>query len=149
ARGRRVFPAQPEHSLLLLKPTGTVAHGGGKRLTRDSLTYRILLAWLREGLLPPAKSDPVLPRLEVTPSELILAAGKQHQLTVRAHWSDSKSFDVASWALHESNKDGVTTVSDAGLVQARGSGRTAIMIRYAGQVAAVPVTVPFAATLEK
>src|SRR5262249_16448777 len=93
--------------------------------------------------------DPVLRRLEVTPSELILAAGKQHQLTVRAHWSDSKSFDVASWALHESNKDGVTTVSDAGLVQARGSGRTAIMIRYTGHVAAVPVTVPFAATLEK
>src|SRR5207237_5266211 len=33
ARGRRVFPALPEHSLLLLKPTGAVAHGGGKRLT--------------------------------------------------------------------------------------------------------------------
>src|SRR5688572_6911395 len=31
ARGRRIFPALPEQSLLLLKPTGTVAHGGGKR----------------------------------------------------------------------------------------------------------------------
>ena len=30
ARGRRVFPAAPDHSLLLLKATGTIAHGGGK-----------------------------------------------------------------------------------------------------------------------
>src|SRR5947207_9539140 len=32
ARGRRVFPAAPEQSLLLRKPTGQTAHGGGKRL---------------------------------------------------------------------------------------------------------------------
>src|SRR5205823_3594407 len=32
ARGRRVFPAAAEHSLILLKPTGKVAHGGGRRL---------------------------------------------------------------------------------------------------------------------
>jgi len=31
-RGRRVFPASPENSLLLLKATGTIAHGGGKRI---------------------------------------------------------------------------------------------------------------------
>src|SRR3954471_20874242 len=32
ARGRRVFPAAPERSLLLLKPTAQVPHGGGRRL---------------------------------------------------------------------------------------------------------------------
>src|SRR5436305_14934354 len=31
ARGRRLMPAAPSHSLLLLKDTGTVPHGGGKR----------------------------------------------------------------------------------------------------------------------
>src|SRR5262245_34344590 len=31
ARGRRVFPAALEHSLVLRKPTGQVSHGGGKR----------------------------------------------------------------------------------------------------------------------
>ena len=30
ARGRRVFPAAPEQSLLLTKATGVAAHGGGK-----------------------------------------------------------------------------------------------------------------------
>ena len=32
ARGRRLFPAAPDRSLLLLKATGTMPHGGGKRL---------------------------------------------------------------------------------------------------------------------
>src|SRR5437762_3589185 len=32
ARGRRLFPASPEHSLLLTKAAGIVAHAGGKRM---------------------------------------------------------------------------------------------------------------------
>src|SRR5262249_44038238 len=32
AGGRRVFPASPAQSLLLMKATGRVPHGGGKRL---------------------------------------------------------------------------------------------------------------------
>src|SRR5688572_13101082 len=39
ARGRRVTPASPEGSLLLLKATARVPHGGGRRLTPDSPTY--------------------------------------------------------------------------------------------------------------
>src|SRR3954463_888465 len=42
AGGRRVFPALPERSLVLLKPTGAIAHGGGKRLTPDTPAYRVL-----------------------------------------------------------------------------------------------------------
>src|ERR1043166_8440468 len=36
ARGRRIFPASPENSLLLLKATATLPHGGGKRLEKGS-----------------------------------------------------------------------------------------------------------------
>src|SRR5688572_27144154 len=36
ARGRRVFAAAPDKSLLLLKGTAQVAHGGKKRLSTDS-----------------------------------------------------------------------------------------------------------------
>src|SRR3989440_7411747 len=32
ARGRRLFPASPDNSLLLLKATGIMAHAGGKRM---------------------------------------------------------------------------------------------------------------------
>src|SRR5215831_20176644 len=63
ARGRRVFPAVPEHSLFLLKPTGALPHGGGKRLTLDSASYRILLDWVRQGAPGPLAKEPVLTRL--------------------------------------------------------------------------------------
>src|SRR5689334_15028870 len=35
-RGRRVFPAAPEQSLLLLKAANIVPHGGGKKLDPNS-----------------------------------------------------------------------------------------------------------------
>ena len=47
ARGsRRVFLAAPEHSLLLRKATGAVAHGGGSKLKVDSPHYRLLRRWV-------------------------------------------------------------------------------------------------------
>src|SRR3954447_13372559 len=45
ARGRRLFPASPQSSLLLTKAAGQVAHGGGKRLTTDGEAYQTLLRW--------------------------------------------------------------------------------------------------------
>src|SRR6186997_862952 len=39
ARGRRVFPAAPENSLLLLKGIAAMPHGGGKRLEPKSDDY--------------------------------------------------------------------------------------------------------------
>src|SRR5262249_42107259 len=42
ARGRRVFLAAPEFSLLLRKPTGQVSHGGGKRLQVRDAHYEVL-----------------------------------------------------------------------------------------------------------
>src|SRR6185436_9370883 len=38
--GRRVFPAAPEQSLLLLKASNVVPHGGGKRLDPKSESYK-------------------------------------------------------------------------------------------------------------
>src|SRR5436190_1364837 len=48
-RGRRVFPAAPESSLLLRKPSGQVPHGGGKRLTADHPDFAKLLRWIAAG----------------------------------------------------------------------------------------------------
>src|SRR6185312_8727679 len=43
--GRRVFPASPEQSLLLLKASNLVPHGGGKRLDQSSEGYKRLARW--------------------------------------------------------------------------------------------------------
>ena len=50
ARGRRIFPAAPTQSLLLLKATGQVPHGGGKRLSpRQRRTTRLMRRWIAAG----------------------------------------------------------------------------------------------------
>ena len=48
-RKPRVDVREPEKSLLLLKATGAVAHGGGQRFARESREYRSLLTWIRNG----------------------------------------------------------------------------------------------------
>src|SRR5262245_52880446 len=48
-RGRRIFPAAPEQSLILRKATGLVPHGGGKRLQPGDGKYEVLLSWIRQG----------------------------------------------------------------------------------------------------
>ncbi|MBK8270492.1 MAG: hypothetical protein IPK83_20225 [Planctomycetes bacterium] len=44
--GRRLNPALPAESLLLLKATGAVPHTGGKRFTGDDARYRSINEWL-------------------------------------------------------------------------------------------------------
>jgi hypothetical protein len=146
ARGRRVFPAAPEHSLMLTKPTGIVPHGGKKRLDPAEDGYRILRDWIVQGMPGPPAEDVTAARLEVTPAEAVLRNGEHTAVRVRAVWSDGRPQDATAWALYESTSDAVAVVSPSGQVTARGPGRAAITIRYLGQVAAVPVTVPFAAS---
>src|SRR5439155_16906249 len=45
-RGRRAFPAAPEHSLVLLKPTGALPHGGGNRLEPTCDESKINRPWI-------------------------------------------------------------------------------------------------------
>ena len=40
-RGRRVFPADPDRSLILQKASGQLPHGGGKRLNPKSQEYQL------------------------------------------------------------------------------------------------------------
>ncbi|WP_075090672.1 hypothetical protein [Verrucomicrobium spinosum] len=49
-KGRRVFPAAPEQSLLVLKAANIVPHGGGKKLDPASHEYATLVRWIREGM---------------------------------------------------------------------------------------------------
>lgn len=149
ARGRRVFPASPDNSLLLLKPIMAVPHGGKKRLTAGSESYRIIREWIAQGLPGPGTEAIQVKRLEVVPNEAVLTAGAGKPLVVRAFWSDGKVQDATSLALYESTSDQVADVAADGKITGRKPGLTAITIRYMGQVAAVPVTIPYAAAGEK
>src|SRR5439155_2469057 len=43
ARGRRVFPAAPDESLIIRKPTTAIPHEGGLRFERGSETHQLLV----------------------------------------------------------------------------------------------------------
>ena len=58
SRGRRIFPAAPERSLLLAKMTGDVPHGGGVKATHDSDDYRLVRDWIAAGIPFGLPSDP-------------------------------------------------------------------------------------------
>jgi hypothetical protein len=144
ARGRRVFPAAPDQSLLLRKPALEVPHGGGRRLDPSDESYEILYDWIADGL-PAPRADLHVERIEVAPQELLLAVDEQAGLRVRAQWSDGQVRDVTGWAQYELREESVATVDTAGVVVSHGPGRAAVTVRYHGLVAAVPVTTPFAA----
>jgi len=77
--GRRINKDHPADSLILLKPTASIPHEGGRRFSVDSPEYRILAGWIAAGAPPDPPTVPVLKRISVTPSEQVLI-GSSHQV---------------------------------------------------------------------
>jgi hypothetical protein len=146
-RGRRIFPADPEQSLLLLKATGAVPHGGGTRLQVDSEEYRVLRDWIARGAPPQADSVPVLKRISVSPEQHVMEPGSEQQLAVTAHYSDGTTRDVTNLAVYESNVAEIADADEDGLVTTAGNrGLFAVMVSFGGQIEVFHGTVPFGDT---
>src|SRR5262245_26237859 len=89
-RGRRVLFPSPEHSLVLAKASGAVAHGGGVRIPRGSADFQTLRDWIAAGA---PVGDPAAPRvtaMRVEPSERVMPMKGQQQLRVVARYSDGR-----------------------------------------------------------
>jgi hypothetical protein len=146
ARGRRLFPAAPDSSLLLLKASGGIAHGGGKRMEVGSDEYRLIRRWIAAGMPYGEKSDPVVTRISVFPEHRVMTRHNHQQLAVYAHYSDGHLEDITRRAQYESNDQEVALVDSAGLVRTLGlSGEAALMVRYQEHVAVFRATVPLGA----
>ena len=142
--GRRLNVDAPEESLFLRKPTHQIDHEGGRKIKRDSESYRKLLDWIKTGAAYGSPSLKVT-RIEANPPEQFLTSTNQSvQLTIRAFLSDGRQRDVTDLALYTSNDEGIAEVDKSGLVVTRNRGATSIMVRYSGQVTAVRIAVPFA-----
>jgi hypothetical protein len=150
AGGKRVNLQEPAQSLVLLKPTASVSHGGGQRLAVNSPFYRTILAWLKTGA---PGIDPAAPRvtgIAVAPANPWMAKpGLKQPLKVTASLSDGTTRDVTEQALFSSSDDAVAAVDERGLVTAERPGETAVMVRYLGQVGVSRVAVLPAWKLEK
>ncbi len=143
AVGRRVSLAEPSASLMLLKPTFGIPHGGGKRFSKESIEYRILSEWIASGAPAPNANDPEVTGLEVFPKVATLATGADQQLVVRANYSDGRVEDVSRWVKYSSNNEGVASVDDNGRVKMNGPGEVAITLYYSSRVLYSRLTVPY------
>jgi hypothetical protein len=144
AEGRRVVVSDPERSILLLKPSLQMEHGGGERFKVHSRTYEILKRWLEDGAPAPAANDVAVDKVEIWPSKRIMTPGETQQLLVTATWSDGRREDVTETARFDTLNDGVAAVSPNGLVTAKANGETHIMVRFGGQAEVTQVTLPYA-----
>ncbi|MBI1913335.1 MAG: DUF1549 domain-containing protein [Planctomycetes bacterium] len=143
ARGRRLFPAAPDRSLLLLKAAGGVAHGGGKRMEVGSDEYRLIRRWIAAGTPFGKPTDPTVERISVTPDHRIMTRQNKQQFAVQAHYSDGSVEDITRRAQYESNDTEIAVVDADGLVRTLAlSGEAAVMVRYQSHVSVFRATVP-------
>jgi hypothetical protein len=140
--GRRINRTEPENSLILLKPTNQLGHGGGLRLEPDSESYRTVLRWIEGGA---RYGDPVaaqVTRLEVEPKEFETErAGEERALKVTAHYADGSSRDVTRVAGYTSNAPQVAEAGEDGVLRSVRKGEAAVLVRYEGKLSVVGVTV--------
>ena len=140
----RVDLNAPDQSLLLLKSTGAVTHGGGARLDVGSRDYRAILEWIRQGA-PYGEEDGsgavATEGLEIFPRHVVLDRVGKQQLLVTARLADGRREDVTDQVRYVSNNETVARVDADGRVEAASAGETAVMVRAAGHAASARVGV--------
>lgn len=143
ARGRRIFLAAPERSLLLQKGSGQIPHGGGVRIEPDGADYETLRRWISQGAPRRVENEPKLVRIEMTPAYRLLQPNETMPLTVKAFYSDSSSRDVTANTSYQSNEAGIVAVDKQGLVKAGPlPGEATVMARYMYLLATCNVAIP-------
>jgi hypothetical protein len=136
---RRINATAPSQSLLLLKPSGQVAHEGGLRFQVDSEAYQTLKSWIDQGAVDDEASAPKLVRILVTPSERLVPASEtnintqtdyRQQLRVEAEFADGTRRDVTHQATYEISDPSLATVTEQALVIASRAVEVAVSARY-------------------
>ena len=140
--GRRVNSMQPDDSLLLLKATGQVEHGGGMRFSKDSWQYRVFRDWIQQGS-PWKSGSGEVKAVTITPPELpFKKPGETRQLQVKATFADGSENDITVFCDFRTNDDAVAEISNLGEVKSIKPGSTALIVTYRGNVLPVRVFVP-------
>ena len=140
--GRRVNLARPNESLILLKATESINHGGGPRLEYDGARAKILEQWIGEGSL--RRKQRTLRKFEVVPqSHILKEPGEKLVLQATATFSDGSNQDVTSWTVF-TPEDSAAVEVDATTAEAKllRRGRHIVVARYLDRVVPIELIVP-------
>ena len=142
AMGRRINFIDPEQSLVLLKATGSVPHGGGKRFDKDSDAYRTFLAWIQGGAKWQPESGKVESMLIQPKRHRFAKTGETHSIKVLATFTDGTQADVTGMCDFRVQDDAVAEVNNNGMVKAIQPGLTAVIVSYRGHVESASLAIP-------
>ena len=92
-RGRRLSPASPANSLLLLKGAAILPHGGGARFDPNSHDFALITRWVAMGMPSGEETDPTVVGVEVYPKNRLVSANAEQQISVTAIYSDGHTED--------------------------------------------------------
>jgi WD40 repeat protein/mono/diheme cytochrome c family protein len=138
---RRVNPASPDRSLMLLKASASVPHMGGQLTRENEAYYEILRDWILSGAKLNTASAKVA-RIELFPQNPVIPRiGGRQQVRIVATYADGRTRDVTGEAFIESNNTEVATASKLGVTTAVRRGEAAVLARYEGAYAATTLTV--------
>ncbi|MCA9061254.1 MAG: DUF1549 domain-containing protein, partial [Planctomycetaceae bacterium] len=142
-RGRRIFPADPDFSLLLQKPANLLPHGGGKRMTPGSYEWQLVTRWIEQGMPQSKPEDPQLDHIQVIPAMRTMKFRARQQLSVLAHYNDGSVRDVTRLAAYEANRGEMAATNSTGRVTVEDvPGEVAIMVRFQGNVDVFRAVIP-------
>ncbi|MCH5373956.1 MAG: hypothetical protein JJ992_08270, partial [Planctomycetes bacterium] len=148
--GRRINPVDPEQSLLVLKPTETIEHGGGQRLDSNGEGVQRLVDWIEQGAGWTSRRGGELAeprqfiRLDVSPQRVIVSSQDPAvHFQAAAHYSDGSSRDVTKWTVF-APEDSSAVVVDAASGQAtvERRGRHIVVARYLSEVVPIEIILP-------
>jgi hypothetical protein len=142
-RGRRVFLAAPEESLLLKKASGAVQHEGGVLMPKGSAPYQLIVDWLKQGAHFSQENESSLVSVSVEPREKSYKKGQKQPLKVTAQFSDGEAKDVTALTEYLSQDKEMAQVDEHGtVIVGNVSGEGVVVVRYMGHVDVARITVP-------
>ncbi|MBI1372599.1 MAG: DUF1553 domain-containing protein [Phycisphaera sp.] len=141
-RGRRINHAAPGASMILLKPTNTLPHKGGRLFDEKSRAYDLLTRWIAAGTPGLIGDEPSLSHIEVLGGGQTMKVGQDAPLQVMAHFADGAVRDVTWLSKYFTNDRAVLGVSDEGVVHAQREGATVVRVHFEDRVEIVSFTVP-------
>ncbi len=140
--GRRVNQASPEDSLIVLKPTESISHGGGYVFEDESDSFQLLVNWIRQGA--EHRSTRSLAEIEVSPPKLTnLRVGDRVKLQVTANYDDATQRDVSRWTVLTSEDNASVSIdAESNELTIHRAGRHIVVARYLNQVIPIELISP-------
>ena len=145
-RGRRINSARPRESLLFLKPTEHVSHGGGTLFDEESISAKLILKWIAQGA-EQTKTRSLI-SINITPRQFYSEQPKSpHHVRITAQYDDGTTRDVTKWTVLEPEDESAVEVDDheSRLIPLR-RGRHIVTARYLTMVKPIELLIPLNTT---